>query len=202
MSRHPECRAFTVLEVLVSAAVLSMLLGAIYLALIYGFRHLQQTLAYSDVQQQGKLAMRSLKDDLGETHLGKFVYAADEAAMISPKGLRSEADSEVYTYSGAGLLQFRGWVGYYRTAAGELRRAEIDINPDIVLPNPAAAPAAASFTAVTGPLVKTVARHLTQFEVTPDTSIQTLRVTITLRKAVNSTRNTQLSLTTQVRARH
>ena len=64
------------------------------------------------------------------------------------------------------------------------------------------APAPGAFVAVTGPLAKTVARDLSLFQVTPDASIQTLSITITARKAVNSTRRTELSLTAQVRIRH
>lgn len=202
MSRHRKRYAFTVLEVLVATAVMSLLLGAIHFALIYGFRNLQQTIAYSDVQQQGNLAMRNLKDDLGQTNISKLLYATDEARLLSPLGRRDESDAQVYKYTGAGLLQFRTWVGYYRTSSGELRRAEIDANPDLTLPTPTSAPAATAFLAVTGPLVKTVARHLVQFEVEPDSGIQTIRISIQVRKAVNSTRSTRLSLTTQVRARH
>lgn len=198
----PRPKGFTLIETLVASAVVSLLLGAIYFSLIYGFRQLRQTVAYSDVQQQAQLAIRSLKDDLGETNFAKVDLAVDRVAMISPRGLRDQPNSELYTYTGAGLLQYRSWVGYYRTTGGELRRAQIDVNPDVVLPDPIVAPAPAAFAAVTGPLVKTVARDLSLFQVTPDASIQTLSIAVTVRKAVNSTRRTELSLTAQVRARH
>lgn len=190
------------LETVVAAAVVSLLLGAIYLALIYGFRHLRHTIVYSDVQQQAKLAMRSLKDDLGEANFFKVDMAADRVALLSPRGLGTESDANVYLYSGSGLLQFRSWVGYYRNSALQLRRAQIDVSPDETLPSAITAPLPAAFTSVTGNLVKTIARDLTLFQVVPDASIQTLSISITVRKSVNGVRHTELSTTAQVRARH
>jgi len=195
-------KAFSLIEAVVAFTVMGFLMTGVYWAIIYGFRHLSQTITYSDVQQQALLAMRNLTNDLGEANFGKVDMAPDAVTLLSPRGLRTEANDEEYLYTGGGLLLFRKWVGYYRNPTGDLVRAEIDVNPDVSLPDPIAPPPPATVMAVSGALRKVVARSLTSLQVVPDASVQTLSITLIVRRPVNSTRNTELTLTTQVRARH
>jgi prepilin-type N-terminal cleavage/methylation domain-containing protein len=202
LATKSRLKAFTLIEAVIAMAVVSLLLGAIYLSLIYGSRSLQQTLAYSDVQRQAQMAMRRLKDDLGGSSFAKVAPGLNEVRLISPHGTATESDADQYRYTGVGQLLFRTWVGYYKTPTGELRRAEINLSPDIVLPDPVAIPLLADFQAVSGPLVRTVGRHLDSFSVAPNAAVQTLTISLSVRREVNSSRSTELSLTSQVRARH
>jgi hypothetical protein len=197
-------RAFTILEAMVALVVAGLLMAGLTSLVIYAMRCLRQFTTYNGVQQQVLFASRWLDEELSLSNTASMVLGtADSCIFGSPYGLRNTNQFDQYVFVGTNLA-YRTWVCYYRAANGELHRAEQSMGgnyPVSAIPV-ATRPSLATFSALTPPLNRTVARNLTLFRVDATTTAATVQLTIRVTDQVDSSHITELRTTTQVRVRN
>ena len=185
-------------------AVASLLLAGLTVSLIYAMRCLSQFRAYHTVQQQSTLALLALSDDLGVSNSAAMVLGtADSCILPSPYRPRVQPDWKTFAYSSSSLA-FRSWVCYYRTANGDLHRAETDMGGSYVVSAipVASRPVLGVFTGLVGLENRVVARHLGEFKVDSSATAATVQLTVSVAVQVNSTRKTELKSVSLVRVRN
>ena len=198
-------RGFTLIEAVVALAVASLLLTGLTSLLIYALRCLRQFTTYNTVQQQTVLALQSVSQDLGLSNTATMLLGtSDLCVMASPCDVRTNLDWTRLTFTGTDL-NYRTWVGYYRTSNGDLHRVEIPLGgsfPVSAVPL-GGQPNLPALSAVTGSANRVVARFLQDFQVAaiPGTAA-TVAVSFRVRLDVDSTHPTELRTSTHVRVRN
>ncbi len=162
-------RGFTVIEVLIFAAILLLLLGCIALVVQGAMRYFRTGNAYQEAQNNALVGMRYLTEELSECSnvkrapVAPFVDA-DYIIALSPEPLVSGQD---WTYGPGGVLQYHQWLCFYRNATtNELRRATLPVKGAPVdsgsAPNP---PPVSDFKVPTMKTNKIIARGCTELRV-------------------------------------
>ena len=198
-------RGFSLIEAVVALAVASLLLAGLTSLLIYALRCLRQFTTYNTVQQQTVLALQSVSQDLGLSNTATMLLNTNDlCVMASPCDVRTNLDWTKLTFTGTDL-NYRTWVGYYRTANGDLHRVEVPLAgsfPVSAVPL-GSRPNLATLSAVTGAANRVVARSLQDFHVDSVAgTAATVAVSFRIRMEVDSTHPTELRTSTQVRARN
>ncbi|MBS2038962.1 type II secretion system protein [bacterium] len=199
-----RARGFTLLEAVVALAVAGLLMAGLSSLLLYAVRSLRHFTTYNGVQQQLILATRSLHEDLSLSNTASMVLGVPDSCILgSPYDLRDVLNHDRFVFVGADLA-FRSWICFYRTASGELHRAEQSMGGSYsVSAIPVGTrPLLATFTALGGTRNHIVARNLTLFKVDPTTTAATVQLSLRVTENIDSTRVTELRTTTQVRVRN
>ncbi len=151
-------RAFTLIELVVYAALLGMLMTALYFVLTSVLRSFKEEQTATDLQSSAQVAVAQLRMDLGDSHAASIVTNSNPSAVIfpSPRDL-----NDLFSWDSAGNIFWWSWVCYYQDSSNNLWRKSITITPTSTPPT--GPPSVASF--VSAPGGRIVASNLTSFVV-------------------------------------
>lgn len=199
-------RAYTLIELIASQAVLGVCLLGIAALVRAGSRYLLITNAKTDLQKEAVLSLRSIAQEFQETNDGSFTVGNSLAApngaanygvvFASP---RDPKDGSV-DYDSAGRLLWCKYVCFYkRDVNGEpcVVRSAAKLDPKLPYPPPAS-PIDTFLSASYG--MSVVSRHVTKFECWKESA--NLLVLIRLSLPSNYGKNYGFEMQTQVFARN
>jgi len=196
-------RGFSLLEVVVSAAVLLGMLGVLYLLLVAGMRLFQQSRAYQGVQQEVLKAFARLNRDLNNSCREHLTFNGGSDPVLRFLSPERPAPQSGYEYAlDSARLRWWKWLSYSLDPGGLLVRAEVPLasGPIIeLLPGPGPAPALSIFRAQVAPARSVVARQIEQWSVVvPAATTGTYRLRLVAVEQTGSSINTRIALESQV----
>ena len=121
-------RAFTLIEILVATAVFSLLTGLIAAVFLLAHRYGRLYHRVSEVQRSVLLCLQKVGFDVSRsaaTSVRPALANADEFWMLTwQTGREPVVDYDPIT----GQPLYQKWLGYWRTPAGQIRRAELPLS--------------------------------------------------------------------------
>lgn len=120
-------RAFTLVEVLVGVAVFCLLIGVIGAVSMLVHRYSRQAHQVSQAQREAVSCMRAVAAEVARARFDSWATDGGEGYwFLSNRGPESETVAPTFDPT-TGQVLWRQWVGLWRDAGGEVRRAEIPL---------------------------------------------------------------------------
>lgn len=200
MSRS-ERRGFTLVEMLVYMAILSLLLSGIYMLLVGGLGFVRDGSAYQTAQQQALVGMRWLSSETCNSTrvrrspaLGPTTNST-HLIFLSPDPIGGGS----WTYSGAELEYQKYVCFFWDSASSQLIRTEQALSsPAIsILTDPP--PSLATMQAIPEPDRRVIARQITDLRINEGSTPDQIVFEITGEEATSWDRSTRVTFRTQIR---
>lgn len=177
-------RAHTLLEVMVSSALMLLLLGGVYQLVSFALGYWRVARAGETAHQDALVCLRRMEKELAQSHSGWVHGGSGQLIFPSPGGDFSYADEE---------LLWTGWVAFY-LRDGELIQAELRFTPTDVVSGPV--PTLEQFRR--SGTERVLARNVKSFSAGAGYP-GLIRLEVTTVAATGTGRSTELTLSTQTR---
>jgi len=193
-------RGFSLIELVVTSALLLFLTGGITLVTMNGMRYFRLGYAYQTAQQQALVAMRKLVDELQNSRRDSVSSSSSpspEPHLVFLSARPPEPTTGALVHDVDGRLLWQKWVCYYLTTDRQLVRTERPLDetpPGLIVPPLPAAPLVAEMAALQG---RRIADGIEAVTFNPG-PLRYLDLSLTGRAETGSDRSTRVILRSRV----
>lgn len=153
MMKQSVRRAFTLVEVLVSASILGVFLTVVYGVLTIFLSYSRVSAAQADLQGNAEMLVGNVMADIADSAAGSAVTGANGVVFLSPRDSSGKLQRDV-----SGNLLYQRWICYKLVPSTKiLSRSYVAISPVTTVPANPYTPATFPVSAVSSVVARNVA---------------------------------------------